>query len=138
MMHLEHLNLVVRDMDKALAFYGAAFPHWQVRGGGRQNWYGTERNWLHFGDDYQYLTLNDSGEGENRELSSNQVGLAHFAYVTDNLDALIGRMRAAGFAPSKGGKSLYRSNAYFIDADGFEVEFVQYHSDLPSQRNYYE
>lgn len=138
MIHLEHLNLVVSNMDKALAFYQAAFPHWRVRGGGHQNWYGTERNWLHFGDDYQYLTLNDSGEGENRELSSNQVGLAHFAYVTDNLDALIGRMRAAGFAPSKGGKSLYRSNAYFIDADGFEVEFVQYHSDLPSQRNYYE
>ena len=56
-MRLEHLNLVVSDIDRALTFYRAAFPHWQVRGGGEQDWYGVSRNWVHFGDERHYLTL---------------------------------------------------------------------------------
>ncbi len=55
-MRLEHLNLVVNDLDESLVFYKAAFPHWRVRGGGESVWHGTPRKWLHFGDDYHYLT----------------------------------------------------------------------------------
>ena len=75
MLHLEHINLFVRDMEETLKFYGAAFPHWRVRASGNAEWYGTARNWLHFGDDYQYLAFNDNGEGENRDLQSMNVGL---------------------------------------------------------------
>jgi hypothetical protein len=38
----------------------------------------------------------------------------------------------------EGAKDEYRSNVYFIDPSGYEVEFVQYHSDLPEHRNRYE
>ena len=68
-MHLEHLNLVVRDIPETLAFYKAAFPHWRIRSQGQAEWYGVQRNWVHFGDDYQYLTFNDDGTGGNRDLS---------------------------------------------------------------------
>ena len=81
MLHLEHLNLVVNDIPQTLSFYQAAFPHWAVRGGGQNDWYGKPRSWVHFGDDYQYLAFNDNGVGENRDLKGHQVGLAHFAYV---------------------------------------------------------
>lgn len=138
MMQLEHLNLVVSDLQRSLAFYRAVFPHWQVRGEGKADWYGTSRNWLHFGDDYQYLTLNDNGTGENRDLTSNRVGLAHFAFVTSNLSAVIERLEQAGFVPAKeGSDDPHRSNIYYLDPDGFEVEFVEYHSDLPAERNLY-
>ena len=33
MITLEHINLVVSDIEKRLAFYQAAFPNWHVRGG---------------------------------------------------------------------------------------------------------
>lgn len=139
MIHLEHMNLVVKDINTSLAFYQAALPHWAIRGGGEGTWYGKPRHWVHFGDDYQYLALNDDGEANNRELTGHQVGLAHFAFVTHDLDGVIKRLTQAGFAVDKEGVSApHRRNAYFIDPDGFEVEFVQYVSDNPSERNHYE
>ena len=136
MLYLEHLNLVVNDIPAALAFYQAAFPHWRVRDQGESDWYGPRRKWLHLGDDYQYLTFNDNGEGNNRDHAGHQSGLAHFAFVTGNIDAVIERLAAAGFPVDKdGADEPYRKNAYFIDPAGFEVEFVQYLSDIPEQRN---
>jgi len=136
MLHLEHLNLVVNDIPSALNFYQAAFPHWRVRDSGEGDWYGKHRKWLHFGDDYQYLTFNDNGDGDNRDLTGHQPGLAHFAFVTGNIDAVIERLAAAGFPVDKdGAEEPFRKNAYFIDPDGFEVEFVEYLSDIPEQRN---
>lgn len=137
-MKLEHLNLVVIDLEKTLTFYQAAFPHWTIRGEGQATWYGTPRNWLHFGDDYNYLTFNDGGTGVNRDLKSNSVGMAHFAFVTTNLQQVIERLKAAGFELAKySDTDEYRKNGYFIDPDGYEVEFVEYFSDIPAQRNLY-
>lgn len=136
MLYLEHLNLVVNDIPAAQTFYQAAFPHWRVRDQGESDWYGKRRKWLHLGDDYQYLTFNDNGEGNNRDLAGHQSGLAHFAFVTGNIDAVIERLAAAGFpVDTDGADEPYRKNAYFIDPAGFEVEFVQYLSDIPEQRN---
>lgn len=136
MLYLEHLNLVVNDIPSALNFYQAAFPHWRVRDSGEGDWYGKHRKWLHFGDDYQYLTFNNNGDGDNRDLTGHRPGLAHFAFVTGNIDAVIERLAAAGFPVDKdGAEEPFRKNAYFIDPDGFEVEFVQYLSDIPEQRN---
>lgn len=136
MIHLEHVNLVVSDIDASLAFYRAAFPHWRVRDREQGSWSGKPRTWLHFGDDYQYLAFGDNGEGENRDLSGHQIGLAHIAFVTNNLDALIARLEAAGFSPDKdGAPEPHRRNIYYIDPAGFEVEFVEYLSDLPAERN---
>ena len=136
MIQLEHVNLVVTDIEKSLKFYRAAFPHWWVREEGKGEWSGKPRTWVHFGDDYQYLVFGDNGEGENRDLSGHQVGLAHFAFVTSNLDALISRLADAGFPVAKNGADdFHRKNIYFYDPDGFEVEFVEYLSDLPVERN---
>ncbi len=136
MIHLEHLNLVVTDIDASLAFYQAAFPHWRVRERQQGSWSGKPRTWVHFGDDYQYLAMGDNGEGENRDLAGHQPGLAHFAFVTANLDALMARLEAAGFMPDKeGADEPYRRNIYYIDPAGFEVEFVEYLSDVPEERN---
>lgn len=139
MIRLEHLNLVVNNMDSTLKFYQAAFPHWKVRGKGEGEWHGTHRHWLHFGDDFQYLTFNDNGLGDNRNLLSNDMGLAHFAFVTNNIDAVITRLSQAGFDVDKdGANSTFRKNVYYIDPNGYEVEFVEYLSDIPEERNLYE
>lgn len=133
---LEHINIVVSDLNKSIQFYQAAFPHWKIRSKGESTWYGKPRTWLHFGDDYHYIAFSDHGEGENRNLTGYQVGLAHFAFVTNNLNALIARMQQQGFYPDSGpSKSTFRRNVYYIDNDGFEVEFVEYLSDSPSERN---
>ncbi|WP_435806738.1 VOC family protein [Shewanella psychromarinicola] len=139
MMRLEYLNLVVHDLDETLVFYQAAFPHWRVRGGGESIWHGTPRKWLHFGDDFHYLSFNDSGTGEVRDLKSNALGLAHFAYAVDNIDALVARLALVGFEVAIMGRHdpFYKSR-YFIDPNRFEVEFVEYSTDIPSERNQYD
>lgn len=138
MLHLEHLNLVVNDIPQTLSFYQAAFPHWTVRGGGQNEWYGKPRSWVHFGDDYQYLAFNDNGVGENRDLKGHQVGLAHFAFATNDIKGVITRLQEAGFEIAvDGAEDKYRENVYFIDPNGYEVEFVEYVSDIPSERNRY-
>ncbi|NVD07989.1 VOC family protein [Vibrio sp. JPW-9-11-11] len=136
MIQLEHINLVVDNIPKTLAFYQTAFPHWFVRDEGQGEWYGKARNWLHFGDDYQYIALSDHGEGNNRDLAGHQIGLAHFAFMTNNLDALVERLTQAGYPIAKpGAVEPFRKNIYYVDPAGFEVEFVEYLSDDPKQRN---
>ena len=136
MIHIEHINLVVKDIPQTLTFYQAAFPHWKVRAEGTGDWHGVARNWLHFGDDYQYLTFNDDGVEASRDLTGHQMGLAHFAFVTNNLMAMKNRLAKAGFAVHKeGAEHQYRANLYFLVPNGFEVEFVEYFSDIPEQRN---
>ncbi len=135
-MYLEHINLIVNDFNTMLRFYGAAFPHWKIRSEGTGEWYGKARKWLHFGDDYHYIAMSDNGEGENRDLTGHQLGLAHFAYVVKNVDRLIERLEQAGYQVDKqGAEHPHRKNVYFIDPMGFEVEFVEYLSDLPEERN---
>lgn len=140
MIHLEHINLVVKDINKSLEFYQIIFPHWSIRGGGESEWYGKPRNWLHFGDDYQYIAFADDGVGDNRDLKGHQVGLAHFAYVTDNIRDLVKRLDKAGYQPSVAldlESYQEKANVYYLDNDGFEVEFVQYLNDDPKIRNQY-
>ncbi|WP_223788187.1 VOC family protein [Marinicella meishanensis] len=136
MIRIEHINIVGKDIDQSLHFYRAAFPHWSIRAEGTGEWYGKPRRWIHFGDDYQYLAISDFGEGENRDLTGHQVGLAHFAFAVDNLDAMIKRLTAAGYPVFKpGADSPFRKNIYFEDPDGFEVEFTEYLTDIPAERN---
>ena len=56
--------------------------------------------------------------------------------VADVEDALVERMRKAGYEPDKSGADEpFRKNIYYIDPAGFEVEFVEYLNDLPAERN---
>lgn len=137
MIFLEHINLVVSDIPRALTFYKAAFPHWRVRVEGEGAWHNKQRRWIHFGDNYQYLAFGDNGIGNNRDLAGHDSGLAHFAFACSNLDSLIERLGEAGFSINKPGTDdPWRRNVYFMDPDGNEVEFVEYLSDLPEQRNF--
>ncbi len=136
MIRLEHINLVITDMESTLAFYTAAFPDYHIRSEGEGTWYGTPRRWLHFGDDYTYLAFSDHGQGNNRDLKGRTPGLAHIAFEVTNLTALKARMAAVGYDIStQGTDNPHRDNIYYLDPDGHEVEFVVYHSDLVAERN---
>ena len=138
MIRFEHANLVVQDIAGVLEFIQTAFPQWRIRGQGEMNWNGKPRRWLHVGNDDYYITLNDDGEGENRDLSGHSTGLAHLGFVVDNLDTLIERLQGKGYQIAiKGAEHPFRKNVYFIDPAGFEFEFIEYLSDKPEERNSY-
>lgn len=135
---LEHINLVVTDIDPTLNFLQAAFPDWHIRGEGRDEWKGMPRRWLHIGDDDFYLTLNDFGRGRQRDLASAEPGLAHIGFEVASLDALADRLEKAGHQPHhQGAEHPHRKNLYYIDDEGLEFEFVEYLSNKPEERNSY-
>jgi len=136
MIRLEHINLVVADIEASLSFYQAAFPEWKVRDSGKGEWSGKARDWLHFGDATSYLTFNNNADSAPRDLAGHQAGIAHFAFEVNNIKALQQRLLDAGFTyRTRGDENPYRHNIYYIDPDGNEIEFVQYFSDLISERN---
>ena len=140
MICIEHINIVVSSIKETVNFYQSAFPHWFIRDEGNDTWHGEIRHWVHLGDEYQYIAMSEFTEhknkDENRDLSGQQIGLAHFAFSLDDLNGVIDRLAYAGYKPAKDGmQHPYRKNIYFIDPSGFEVEFVQYLSDIPKNRN---
>ncbi len=139
MVRFEHANLVVSDIAATLAFIQTALPDWRVRGRGRMEWHGKPRHWLHVGDDDCYITLNDDGEGANRDLTGHNPGLAHLGFVVDDVDDVVERLEAKGYQVDiEGADHPFRKNVYFLDPAGFQFEFVQYRSDDPSERNRYD
>jgi catechol 2,3-dioxygenase-like lactoylglutathione lyase family enzyme len=136
MIRFEHINIFVKDIEKSLTFYNAVFPKWKVRDSGKGTWAGKPQNWCHFADESTYLAFSDRADSEARDLAGRQAGLAHFAFEISSIKALTTRLEEAGFsAHQKGTDNPFRHNIYFIDPDGLEVEFVEYFSDLNSERN---
>jgi catechol 2,3-dioxygenase-like lactoylglutathione lyase family enzyme len=133
-MHLEHLNLGVNNIENTLTFYRAAFPHWRIRDSGEDE--GASSKWVHFGDDRQFLTFNETGSADLTIKKDSHLGFGHMGYVVVALDALVTRLTNAGFEGHHyGAQNPYRENVYFYDPNGLEVEFVEYLSDIPSERN---
>lgn len=46
-MRLEHINLVITNLDRSLAFYRAAFPQWHVRTQAKGEWHGKRHTSVH-------------------------------------------------------------------------------------------
>lgn len=136
---LEHANLIVKDIDATIAFLQTALPDWKVRGRGRSSWHGKARSWAHFGTESSYVTFNDAFGGENRDLAGHSPGLAHLGFVVQDVDAVIGRLQAKGFAIDISGvEHPFRKTVYFLDPSGFQFEFIQYLSNDPAEFNSYE
>jgi len=138
MNRLEHVNLVVKEIQPSLEFILTAFPEWKVRGEGRGEWAGEARNWLHVGDDDYYLTLNDGAQGAIRDLKGINPGLAHLGFVVEDVEAVIERLNAKGYNVDILGRDHpYRKTVYYIDPNGFQFEFMQYLSEEAKLKNQY-
>ena len=132
--YLEHANITVSDMEKSLRFFKTAFPSFKVRGSGTSN-----RDWLHFGNDYTYIALSQgSGEAKSEGPDYDEVGLSHIGFVVEDATAIAKRLLEAGYRRNfPRTVERYRIREYFLDDDGNEYEFVEYLSDLVTERNDY-
>ncbi len=139
MPRLEHANIILAEIEPTLNFLKAAFPMWSVRGGGKDEWYGYPREWLHFGGEDTYLTLNSNGQGKLPHREDYHQGMAHLCFEVSSVVRLTERLEQAGFTPSHHGTPHpHRRNVYYIDDQGLEFEFVEYFSDLPEEKNLYQ
>jgi lactoylglutathione lyase len=121
-MRFVHTNVRVRDIDASMRFYEAL---------------GFERRGrLQFDGAYNvYLGL--PGDGDTLELTVNVGredpydlggGYGHIALAVDDLDALLGRLSAAGIEPEQppyapGGRDEFRI-CFVADPDGYRIELI--------------
>ena len=137
--YVEHANAMVKNIDHAAFFLMTAMQSWRVRGRGRMDWFGKPIEWLHVGTESSYIALQSGGEGSGRDWKGYEVGVRHIGLVVPSLDAVIARLSQEGFSVDHMGPAhRHRKSAYFIQADNFQFEFVEYLSELPSERNEYE
>lgn len=123
-MFLEHVNLTVASLERSIRFYQAVL-RFDVRWKGHTK---DGRPAAHVGDDRCYLALFEAEPGDSNEVVQDYLkpGLNHFGFVVDDLDAAIGRLRAAGGSPHAEMDYEPGRRCYFMDPDGIEVELVAY------------
>lgn len=148
---IDHLNIVVSDMDKSIAFYG------EILGMTKTFEAVLEGDWIEtvtglsglharcvFFDlpncDVRLELLEYSKpRGEKLEINArpNTIGLRHFAFETDNIDSLIAKLQAAQVpfvsppvtVPFPVGNRGTKRLCYFHDPDGTLLEVAEYTSE---------
>lgn len=133
---LEHANISVRDIDATIRFLTTALPELKIRADAGS---GPAR-WVHLGTPDHYVALNQAEQGRAAPFTpySGQPGINHLGWVVDDAQAVRQRLLAAGYRDSTYPNAHpHRSRVYFNDAEGNDWEFVEYHSEDPTQRNDY-
>lgn len=135
--YLEHVNITTTDVDATIRFLQTAMPEWQVRGEGPGS--NNCRRWVHLGTETTYIAIEDRGaQGKGPHEAYLHQGHNHSGFVVQDVKAVRDRMSAAGYRIGQENLNHpHRSRIYFYDHDDMEWEFVQYHSQDPSERNDY-
>lgn len=132
--YLEHANITVNNLQAAVDFFITAFPHFKIRGGGK-----GDREWVHLGDDETYLAINEATTFQDPiEKNYNRIGINHLGFVVRDVEEIAHRLLAKGYKrdyPKQVEK--YRIRDYFADDEGNQYEFVEYLSEVTSERNSY-
>jgi len=135
---LEHANITVRNVDKAVQFLTTAFPDFRIRGTNQTQAPDEPLKWLHVGTDTTYVALTpSSGEPDTPHQFYTEPGVNHVGFAVDDTDAVQQRMEAAGYETKYADPHPHRKRLYVTDDDGMEWEFVEYFSDDPAERNDY-
>ena len=135
---LEHANITVVDMDRAVGFLTTAFPHLEVRGGGEADRGDRKERWLHLGTEDTYIALTATTVTSVAERNpTTQTGINHVGFDVDDVDEIMGRMAARGHKHSLMEELPSRRRLYVTDDDGITWEFIEYLSDDPDVRNDY-
>lgn len=138
--YLEHANVSVVNPQHTIQLLLTALPNWSVRGKGDYiNDRGEKISWFHIGDETFYLAIDDAGRGKFPYWTERFTGLNHLGFSVENIDQTVERLVEAGFEFDHwGGEHPHRKSVYFIDEHGFQLEFVEYFSEVANERNDYQ
>ena len=123
-MFLEHVNLTVSDLERSIDLYCSLL-------GLRVRWRREAGDGLpaaaHVGDDRHYIAMFQAASGAALPAPDYEaVGLNHFGFVVDDLDAARTRLEQLGLAAHSEADYEPGRRLYFMDPDGIEVELVEY------------
>ncbi|QDC08438.1 VOC family protein [Oceanicola sp. D3] len=121
---LEHVNVTVSDLDRAVALLDDLF-------GWKQSWRGSSIHGgetAHVGGKESYVALYRHHDQEAATQSTYHVtgGLNHIGVVVEDLDAVGARVKAHGLTPHAHADYEPGRRFYFDDWDGVEYEVISY------------
>ena len=120
---IEHVNITVRDPERAARLMGELFG-WQVR------WQGPALNGghtIHVGSQDQYLALyTPRGAALTDEDFAKGRPLNHVGVEVEDIADVEARVVAAGLSPFNHGDYEPGHRFYFLDPDGIEYEVASY------------
>ena len=120
---IEHVNITVRDPERAARLMGELFG-WRVR------WQGPGLNGghtVHVGSQEQYLALYTPRDTTltNEDFAKGRP-LNHVGVQVEDIAEVEARVVAAGLIPFNHGDYEPGRRFYFLDPDGIEYEVVSY------------
>ncbi len=135
---LNHTSFTVSDLEKSVDFYTNILGfqverRFDVEGEAISAIVGFPNArlriaFVHLGDYRLELIQYDSPEGTHLDTSTNNVGSAHIAFWTDDVDKTYEELKAKGVtfraAPRRSMEGRPRV-AYFTDPDGITLEIVE-------------
>jgi catechol 2,3-dioxygenase-like lactoylglutathione lyase family enzyme len=119
---IEHVNVTVRDPDRAAALMQSLFG-WRIR------WQGPAMSGgrtIHVGSDEAYLALYSPRGALSEADFAKGRPLNHIGVEVDDLDATEEKVLAAGLKTFSHGSYDPGRRFYFLDPDGIEYEVVSY------------
>ena len=132
---MEHANISVRDIAKAVRFITTALPDFRIRGGDTSG----REEWLHVGTDDTYISLAHQPRGTSEGRNPLDLRVNHIGIVVQDVAGVIARLEAAGYRQDYMPEvSEWRKRYYFLDDDGQQWEFIEYMTDDPALKNAYE
>ena len=134
-MYLEHANITVTSLEKAVHFLTTAFPDFAVRGEGSTD----NSHWLHIGNQTIYIALQQNHQIEPaQDVQYANNGINHLGFVVDNLTQIENNLMTAGYQKDPmSAEEPYRKRSYFYDGNNVEWEFIEYSTDQDALRNKY-
>lgn len=140
--YVEHANVTVSNLDRAIEFLTTALPDFVVR----KRFHLDGREWAHVGTPESYIALVEETRTETpdgtRRANIDRLGFNHVGFVVANANATLDRLRGAGFKAGFNNGELIkaptRTSFYYLDADGNEFEFMQYLTTDIDARNTYD
>jgi len=134
--YLEHANISVQDLDEAIKFLRTAFPHFEIRGSGKDQ--SGHLKWVHIGTEDTYLALQRTDARSPDKILYESPGVNHLGFVVPDVSSLAQRLLTAGYKRSfEADPHPFRKRDYFMDNEGNDYEFVQYYSEKNEERNDY-
>ncbi len=140
--YVEHANLTVSNLDKAIEFLTTAMPEFAVR----KRFHLDGRDWAHVGTPESYIAVVEEAQSEHptgeRRADMDRIGFNHVGFVVPDAASTQRRLQKAGFHGGYNGGELIkaptRTSVYYLDADGNEFEFMQYLTTDVEARNHYD
>jgi len=80
----------------------------------------------HVGTDRHYIALFGADQAGRCRQDYAEVGINHFGFVVEDLEAAKSRLKALGVEPHSEQDYEPGRRLYFVDPDGIEVELVEY------------